>query len=106
MPFKRVNETEEICKRIENDDELKKEYMKAQRLYNFVKKIAKLRHELGITQKEIAQRSGLTQQMISRIESATYSPTLKNFLDYIDGVGLEIKLERKNEDRKLEKQLQ
>lgn len=95
MPFKRVNVKEEINKRIENDAELKTAYEQAQYEYAVVKQLVKARNEMGFSQSDVAKQSGLTQQMISRIETVDNSPTLRNFIRYADSLGLKIKLEKK-----------
>jgi DNA-binding XRE family transcriptional regulator len=96
MPFKKVNVKEEINKRLNNDVELKKAYDHAQHEYEVVKQVVKVRNEMGFSQSDIAKQSGLTQQMVSRIETVDNSPTLRNFIRYVDSLGLEIKIERKN----------
>jgi len=95
MPFRKVNEKEEINKRLENDVELKKAYDFAQREYEILKQLVKIRNEMGLSQTDVARQSGLTQQMVSRIETVGNSPTLRNFIKYVDSLGLEIKIERK-----------
>ncbi|GKV67465.1 MULTISPECIES: helix-turn-helix domain-containing protein [unclassified Sporosarcina] len=47
------------------------------------------RVEKGITQNELAKRSGLTSSMISKIESQHSVPTLKSFLKYMRGLDLD-----------------
>ena len=96
MPFTKVNVKEQINKRLENDVELKKAYDSAQHEYEVVKQLVKMRNEMGFSQRDIANQSGLTQQMVSRIETVDNSPTLRNFIKYVDSLGLEIKLEKKN----------
>jgi DNA-binding XRE family transcriptional regulator len=96
MPFKKVNEKKEINKRLENDAELKKAYDHSQHEYEVVKQLVKMRNEMGLSQSDVARQSGLTQQMVSRIETVDNSPTLRNFIKYVDSVGLEIKIEKKN----------
>lgn len=103
MPFKKVNVKEEINKRLENDVELKKAYDSAQHEYEVLKQLVKVRNEMGFSQSDVARKSGLTQQMVSRIETVGNSPTLRNFIRYIDGMGLEIKLEKKNTNREYER---
>jgi DNA-binding XRE family transcriptional regulator len=100
MPFKKVDVKKEINKRLESDAELKKFYDCAQREYEVLKQLVKIRKEMGFSQEDVARRSGLTQQMVSRIETLGNSPTLKNFIKYVNGLGLEIKIEEK--DNKLE----
>jgi len=98
MPFKKVNVKDEINKRLENDAELKKAYDCAQLEYEVLKQLVKMRKEMGLSQSDVAKKSGLTQQMVSRIETVGNSPTLRNFIKYVDSLGLEIKLEKKNTD--------
>ena len=95
MPFKKVNIKEEISKRLENDIELKKAYDHAQNEYEVIKQLIKLRNEMGLSQNDVARQSGLTQQMVSRIETVDNSPTLRNFIKYVDSLDLEIKIEKK-----------
>lgn len=95
MSFKKVNVKEEISKRIENDTELKAAYEQAQHEYDVVKQLVKARNEMGFSQNDVAKQSGLTQQMVSRIETVDNSPTLRNFIRYADSLGLKIKLEKK-----------
>lgn len=99
MSFKRVNEKVEIDKRLINDNELKKAYDDAQHEYEIVKQLVKMRNEMGLSQNDVAKKSGLTQQMVSRIETIDNSPTLKNFIKYVDSVGLEIKFVKKTDEK-------
>jgi len=69
MPFKKVNVKDEINKRLENDAELKKAYDCAQLEYEVLKQLVKMRKEMGFSQSDVAKKSGLTQQMVSRIET-------------------------------------
>lgn len=101
MPLKKVNINEEINKRIENDSELKKAYENAQLEYEVVKQLVKMRTEMGFSQSDVAKQSGLTQQMVSRIETVDNSPTLRNFIRYVDSIGLVIKIEKKDLERDL-----
>lgn len=95
MSFKKVNVKEEISKRIKNDAELKTAYEQAQHEYDVVRQLVKARNEMGFSQNDVAKQSGLTQQMVSRIETVDNSPTLRNFIRYADSLGLKIKLEKK-----------
>ncbi len=103
MPFKKVNVSEEINKRLEKDSELKKAYNRSQQEYEVVKQLVKMRNEMGLSQSDVARQSGLTQQMVSRIETVDNSPTLRNFIKYVDSVGLEIKIVKKTEEMEYSK---
>ena len=60
---------------------------------DIIQTLIKLRKEKRITQEEISKKSGLTQQMVFRIEKVDNSTTLANFLKYIKVCGLKIKIE-------------
>ena len=48
------------------------------------------RNNSGITQKELAQKTGLTQALISRIESGKSHPTIDTLKRIADGLGLRL----------------
>lgn len=102
MPFVKVNIKEEIEER-KKDLEFAKAYEAVEAEFNLIESVVKMRKELGITQPEIAKETGLTQQMVSRIEKVGHSPSLRNFLRYLSGIGLEIEIKKKvqEEDKSL-----
>lgn len=61
--------------------------------------IVDTRNEIGITQKELAKKSGLTQANISKIESGACRPTIESLKKIADGLGkrLVINLEEKED---------
>jgi len=90
MPFKKINTSEEVKKRLNNDNELKNEYLLIQKEYEIIKQFKQIRKEKGLTQKQISKLSGLTQQMVSRIENANNSPTLHNLNKYANSLGVDL----------------
>jgi HTH-type transcriptional regulator / antitoxin HipB len=74
--------------------ELEKEMNIADMEYQFIKELINFRKQANITQVELAKRSGLTQQMVSKLETYDRVPTLNTLLKYIDCLGLKLKLER------------
>lgn len=54
----------------------------------FVQLLKEIAEEKGITQKEIADKTGYTQGNISRIFSLRYSPRLDVFLNIAKAVGV------------------
>lgn len=52
----------------------------------------------GMTQKDLAEASGLTHSTISKIESQHSVPTLKTFLKYLQGLGLDWSFTYKRKD--------
>lgn len=99
MGFIKVNVKEEIKDIKKSDSEFAETYDSVKKEAELIRQARKLRKELGITQPTIAELSGMTQQAISRIEQLENSPSLGNFIKYLDGSGLEIKIEKKDTDK-------
>lgn len=92
MGFKKVDCVAEMEERVRSNEMIAKYAEQFDVQYELMQSIARTRKELGLTQKEISRLSGLTQQMVSRMEQVDNSPTLSNFLKYIAALGLDIKL--------------
>lgn len=56
-----------------------------------------IRLEKGLTQTELAKRSGLTSSMISKIEAQHTVPSIRTYMKYVRGLGLDWVLVEKNE---------
>lgn len=100
MAFVKVNVKEEIKNIKNNDPEFAEAYDVVKKESELIRQARKLRKELGVTQPAIAEVSGMTQQTISRIEQLGNSPSLGNFIRYLDGAGLEIRIEKKESNNK------
>ena len=60
------------------------------------RELANARKQKNITQTQIHEMTGLTQQVISRIETNTdVSPSLKNLMIYANAMGYELSLQPK-----------
>lgn len=94
MPFIKINVKEEVELIKKDDSEPAKGYEIIER--KLLEDVRRMRKELGITQPDIARETGLSQQNISRMEKVGHSPTLRNFIRYLSGAGLEIEV-RKSE---------
>lgn len=64
-------------KRLLRDKEIKKAYDKLGPEFALVRMIIAKRLTKGITQKELANKIGTKQPVISRLERGTYNPSLK-----------------------------
>ncbi len=51
------------------------------------------RAERDVTQKELAEATGITQADISRLENGTANPSLRTLKRLADGLGMRLKLE-------------
>ena len=56
-------------------------------------KIKEVRNKKNITQKELAERTGINQADISKIENGTRNPSLKLLKRLPDGMGMVLKIE-------------
>lgn len=97
MPFIKADTKGDIKKRIESKPEFAKAYELIDQEYELIIQAVRERKELKISQEELAEKSGLKQQAISRIEKTEHNPTLRIFLRYLDGIGLALKIEKKSD---------
>ena len=67
-------------------------YLHVGKLYSYSTVIA-ARIENNITQEELAQRTGIRQSNISRIESGAVSPTIETLARLASGLGKTLKIE-------------
>ena len=75
-----------IMNEILADPEGKAAYDEFERIYAFKKAIVKARKEMNLTQKDVAEASGLTQQMVSKIETSGSYCNFASILKYLDVV--------------------
>ena len=81
---------EELKKEVASDLILKKQYERETEIYNIAICLKRIRKEKKLTQKDVAQRTGLTQQMISKIESYNGNPSIESFVKYCNGIGINL----------------
>lgn len=87
MPFKKVDILEEV-KNLKGEDKFLYD-VEITRL-DFIQNLAKYRISKKLTQKDISNITGMTQQMVSRIEKYDNSPSLDNLLKYLKALDLDI----------------
>jgi len=90
MPFEKVDINETIKDTLNADPELKQMWDDSRTEYHVLGELVKLRKEKGISQVELAEKSGNKQQVISRIENKENSPTLKTLCGILDVLNYDI----------------
>ena len=81
----------ELEEDINNFDEYESKLFEAKQIEReFIMGLIRLRKEQKITQKELAKRTGLTQQVIPNVEKMDRKPTLPNLIRYLLGLGINI----------------
>lgn len=73
--------------------EVRNEYEALQPEYDIIQTLINARASQNITQKELSNRTGITQADISRIENGTRNPSLDMVKRLATGLGMRLKLE-------------
>ena len=73
--------------------EFQKEWDSLQPERELIRAMIKARADAGITQKELAARTGIQQSNISRIEQGDYNPTVKLLQRLAEGMGKQLHIE-------------
>ena len=80
MPFKEVSIGKIIKEKSKEDPEFRRVFHEASAELDLVAQIIRTRKSKGLTQKDVAERSGLTQQMVFRIEKGNTLRITKTWL--------------------------
>ena len=78
---------DEFFNEMMKDPEVKKEYDALDPEFQLVREMRKARHEAGLTQQELAERTGIQQANISRIENGNGNPSLATLTKIANGMG-------------------
>jgi len=77
------------------DPEFAAEWERQRPEREYIKAIIAARIEQNLTQKELAERTGIRQSNISRIENGNCSPTIATLQQIADGIGKTLHIEFK-----------
>ena len=84
MPFKEVDIKQTIENTLSTDSDLKQIWTESRAEYHLLGELTRLRKAKGLSQTELARKTGSKQQVISRIENRENSPTLKTLCAILD----------------------
>ena len=73
--------------------EFKKEWDALEPEYQIIKAMLDTRNEKAITQKQLADITGIPQADISRLENGNANPSLRTLQRLAEGMGMKLKLE-------------
>ena len=73
-------------------DEERQEYASAETALDLASILYQIRQERGLTQRQLAERSGLKQQAISRLEKAASNMQLGTLQRYLGALGYSIEI--------------
>lgn len=78
---------------LKNDPVLQAEYDALEPEFNIIQAMIDARKNQNLTQKELSERTGITQADISRIENGTRNPSLEMVKRLAAGLGMRLKIE-------------
>jgi ribosome-binding protein aMBF1 (putative translation factor) len=76
-----------LKERFLTDSEVKAEYDRLGPVYALVGAMVDARHEVGLTQEQVAARMGTTQSVVARLENAHHMPSLELITRYAAAIG-------------------
>ena len=83
----------EYAKQQLKDPEFKKEYDALAPEFSIIQAIIDARRSSGLTQKQLAERSGIAQADISKLENGNGNPSLRTLQRPAAGMGMRIRIE-------------
>lgn len=75
------------------DEEFRKEYEAIQPEMDVIRAIVDARTSQNLTQKELAERTGINQADTSKLENGTRNPSVNLLKRLADGMGMALKIE-------------
>ncbi len=75
------------------DPTFKKEYDSLEPEFSIIQVMINARKESGLTQKQLSDRTGISQADISRLESGNANPSLRTLQRLANGMGMELRVE-------------
>ena len=75
------------------DEKFRKEYEAIQPEMDVIRAIVDARTSQNLTQKELAERTGINQADISKLENGTRNPSVNLLKRLADGIGMALRIE-------------
>ena len=74
-------------------NELKKEQERLELEFSVMQAMIAARKSTGLTQKQLSEKTGITQADISKLESGNANPSLRTLQRLASGMGMKVKIE-------------
>lgn len=81
-----------LNEQLRNDD-FKKEYDALEAEFSIIQALLDARKNSGLTQMDLAERTGIAQADISKLENGNANPSLKTLQRLAEGMGMRLKVE-------------
>lgn len=99
MTFEKINVEKIINEKVNNDNKFENQYKIVEKEYSLIEQVIMARKKQGLTQKELADKIGVKQQVISRFENEKNVPTLDNFVNILEGLDLVLVIKNKDKTK-------
>ena len=66
--------------------------------FDLICKYLKIRYESNLSQRELANRIGIAQSTIARMEKNMHSMSIGNFVKVLDALGYKLEIKEKNKE--------
>ncbi|HNX76707.1 MAG TPA: helix-turn-helix transcriptional regulator [Candidatus Rifleibacterium sp.] len=88
-----MTDFDDFLKEQMKNPEFKAEYDALEPEFAIIQAMIDARKETGLTQKELSERTGITQADISKLENGNANPSLRTLRRLAKGLGMKLKLE-------------
>jgi len=75
------------------DPEIRAEYDALEPEFSIMQALINARKNSGLTQKQLAEKTGIAQADISKLESGNANPSLRTLQRIAEGMGMRVKIE-------------
>lgn len=82
----------ELKQQLLQNEDVKEEYDRLEPEYQVVRAIVEARQEQHLTQKELAEKTGIDRSDISKLENGSANPSLRTLKRLADGLGMQLKI--------------
>ncbi|MCD8122011.1 MAG: helix-turn-helix domain-containing protein [Clostridiales bacterium] len=82
-----------LNEQLQQNPELREEYDALEPEFSFMQAMIDARRETGITQKQLAERTGISQGDINKFESGGGNPSIRTVKRIAAGLGMRVKIE-------------
>ncbi len=88
-----MSDFQKLKEELLKDPEVRAEYEALKPEYEVIRALINARLEQNLTQAQLAERTGIRQSNISRIENGTCSPTIATLQQLASGMGKQLHIE-------------
>lgn len=92
MGRKQTTSLRDLVRKLSKDPQFREEHRRQKQHFDLILEIVRARKRIGITQEELASKTGMHQSSISRIESGEYDVRFSSLIQLADGLDCDLDL--------------